>query len=119
MGLINQLANLPEPPQSVPVNKLMRMPGTPLAEAEPIDDVEFVRTIAVARLLMPKARVRISAGRVEMSEAMQALCFLAGANSMFAGEKLLTAANPGDDKDMAMLKSFGMSAEVANLSDEH
>jgi biotin synthase len=119
VGLLHQLANLPEPPQSVPVNKLMRMPGTPLADVEPIDDVEFVRTVAVARIIMPKARVRISAGRIEMSEAMQALCFLAGANSMFAGEKLLTAANPGDDKDLAMLASFGMKAEVANLSDEH
>jgi biotin synthase len=103
----------------VPINKLMRMPGTPMADAEPIDDIEFVRTVAVARIIMPKARVRLSAGRVEMTPAMQALCFVAGANSMFAGEKLLTAANPGQDKDMAMLESFGMNVEVSPYQDDH
>jgi biotin synthase len=119
VGLLHELANLPQAPESVPINKLMRMPGTPLADAEPIDDIEFVRTIAVARLLMPASRVRLSAGRVEMSSSTQLLCFLAGANSMFTGEKLLTAANPGQDKDLAMLASFGMKAEVVPYSGEH
>jgi biotin synthase len=119
VGLLHELANLPEQPGSVPINKLMRMPGTPMADAEPIDDIEFVRTVAVARLIMPKARVRLSAGRVDMNPSMQALCFMAGANSMFAGDKLLTAANPGQDADMAMLKSFGMNVEVKPYQDEH
>jgi biotin synthase len=119
VGLLHELANLPKAPESVPINKLMRMPGTPLADAEPIDDIEFVRTIAVARLLMPTSRVRLSAGRVEMSPSTQMLCFLAGANSMFAGDKLLTAANPGQDSDMAMLASFGMKVEVTPFSGEH
>jgi biotin synthase len=90
-----------------------------MADAEPIDDIEFVRTVAVARLIMPKSRVRLSAGRVDMNPSMQALCFMAGANSMFAGEKLLTAANPGADSDMAMLKSFGMNVEVTPYQDDH
>ena len=119
VGLLHELANLPQQPGSVPINKLMRMPGTPMADAEPIDDIEFVRTVAVARLIMPKARVRLSAGRVEMSASMQALCFMAGANSMFAGDKLLTAANPTQDKDLAMLASFGMNVEVKAYQDEH
>ena len=119
VGLLHELANLPKAPESVPINKLMRMPGTPLADAEPIDDIEFVRTIAVARLLMPTSRVRLSAGRVDMSPSTQLLCFLAGANSMFAGEKLLTAANPGQDLDTAMLASFGMKPEVVPYSPEH
>jgi biotin synthase len=119
VGLLHELANLPKAPESVPINKLMRMPGTPLADAEPIDDIEFVRTIAVARLLMPTSRVRLSAGRVDMSPSTQMLCFLAGANSMFAGDKLLTAANPGQDRDMAMLASFGMKVEVTPFSGEH
>jgi biotin synthase len=97
----------------------MRMPGTPMADLDPIDDIEFVRTIAVARIIMPSSRVRLSAGRVEMSATMQALCFMAGANSMFAGDKLLTAANPGADKDVAMLESFGMKVEVTEYKDEH
>jgi biotin synthase len=119
VGLLHELSNLPTPPESVPINRLMRMPGTPLAEAEPVDDIEFVRTIAVARILMPASRVRLSAGRVEMNSSMQALCFMAGANSMFAGEKLLTAANPGQDKDVAMLESFGMRVEVTPFVDNH
>jgi biotin synthase len=118
VGLIHQLANLPEPPSSVPINKLMRMPGTPMADAQPIDDIEFVRTVAVARIVMPKARVRLSAGRVDMSPAVQALCFVAGANSMFAGEKLLTAANPDADDDLAMLRSLGMNWEVRPWSED-
>jgi len=119
VGLLHELVNLPKAPESVPINKLMRMPGTPLADAEPIDDIEFVRTIAVARLLMPTSRVRLSAGRVDMSPSTQLLCFLAGANSMFAGDKLLTAANPGQDHDMAMLAAFGMKVEVTPFAGEH
>jgi biotin synthase len=88
--LIAQLANLDPYPESVPVNELVRVEGTPLADQAPLDPLEFVRTIAVARITMPKARVRLSAGRQQMSEAVQALCFLAGANSVFYGEKLLT-----------------------------
>ncbi len=118
VGLLHELANLPQQPNSVPINKLMRMPGTPLAEAEPIDDVEFVRTVAVARLLMPRSRVRLSAGRVDMSPVMQALCFLAGANSLFAGEKLLTAANPDANDDIAMLRSFGMNWDIKPWSED-
>jgi len=118
VGLIHQLANLPEQPRSVPINKLMRMPGTPLADAQPIDDIEFVRTVAVARIVMPRSRVRLSAGRVDMSPAVQALCFVAGANSMFAGEKLLTAANPDADDDLAMLRSLGMNWNVRPWSDD-
>jgi biotin synthase len=119
VGLLHELANLPKAPESVPINKLMRMPGTPMADAEPIDDIEFVRTVAVARLLMPTSRVRLSAGRIEMNPSTQLLCFLAGANSMFAGDKLLTAANPGQDSDMAMLASFGMKVEIKPFSEEH
>lgn len=119
VGLLHELVNLPKPPESVSINKLMRMPGTPLADAEPIDDIEFVRTIAVARLLMPTSRVRISAGRVDMNPSSQFLCFLAGANSMFAGDRLLTAANPGQDRDLAMLAAFGMKVEVTPFPEEH
>jgi biotin synthase len=117
VGLLHELVNLPKAPESVSINKLMRMPGTPLADAAPIDDIEFVRTIAVARLLMPTSRVRLSAGRVDMSPSTQLLCFLAGANSMFAGDKLLTAANPGQDHDQTMLASFGMKVEVTPFSE--
>ena len=119
VGLLHELVNLPKAPESVSINKLMRMPGTPMADAEPIDDIEFVRTIAVARLLMPNSRVRLSAGRVDMSPSTQLLCFLAGANSMFAGDKLLTASNPGQDHDLTMLASFGMKVEVTPFSGEH
>ena len=119
VGLLHELANLPKQPDSVSINKLMRMPGTPMADAAPIDDIEFARTIAIARILMPKSRVRVSAGRVDMTQAMQALCILAGANGMFAGEKLLTASNPGQDADIAMLQSFGMNWEVCPWQDDH
>jgi biotin synthase len=119
VGLMHSLANLPKVPDSVPVNRLMRMPGTPLAEIEELDDLEFVRTIAVARIIMPKARVRLSAGRIAMSPSVQLLCFMAGANSMFSGEKLLTAANPETDTDMAMLKEMGMKVEVKPFENEH
>jgi biotin synthase len=119
VGLLHSLANLPKIPDSVPINRLMRMPGTPLAEIEELDDLEFVRTVAVARLIMPKARVRLSAGRIAMSPSTQLLCFMAGANSMFSGEKLLTAANPGTDCDLAMLAEMGMKVEVKPFENEH
>jgi biotin synthase len=109
-GLIAQLANLDPYPESVPVNNLVQVEGTPLHGIEPIDPLEFVRTIAVARITMPKARVRLSAGRREMGEAIQALCFVAGANSIFYGEKLLTTGNPDIDADRALLDKLGMKA---------
>jgi biotin synthase len=112
-GLVAQLANLEPYPESVPVNELVRVEGTPLADQAPLDPLEFVRTIAVARITMPKARVRLSAGRQEMSEAVQALCFLAGANSIFYGEKLLTTGNPDVERDRAMLASLGMTTRVS------
>ena len=102
------LANLPEPPESVPVNLLIAIPGTPLANAERIDPLDFVRTIAVARILMPQSFVRLSAGRTEMSDELQALCFFAGANSIFVGDVLLTAGNPGQDDDSALFEKLGL-----------
>lgn len=110
-GMLVTLANLTPPPESVPINNLVPIPGTPLANADPIDPFEFVRTIAVARIMMPKARVRLSAGRTSMSDEIQALCFLAGANSIFYGEKLLITANPEVMKDQALLKRLGIPVE--------
>jgi biotin synthase len=107
-SLLAQLANLDPYPESVPINNLVQVEGTPLHGTEALDPLEFVRTIAVARISMPKAMVRLSAGRQEMSEAVQALCFLAGANSMFYGEKLLTTGNPETQKDRALLAKLGM-----------
>ncbi len=112
-GLIAQLANLPVYPESVPINDLVRVPGTPLAETPQLDPLEFVRTIAVARITMPTARVRLSAGRQAMSEAVQALCFLAGANSIFYGDKLLTTGNPEFDKDQALMAKLGLKSGKA------
>jgi biotin synthase len=109
-GLIAQLANLDPYPESVPVNNLVQVEGTPLYGTEALDPLEFVRTIAVARITMPKARVRLSAGRREMGEAVQALCFLAGANSIFYGDKLLTTGNPDAEADRALLAKLGMHA---------
>lgn len=103
------LATLPTPPDSVPINMLMGMEGTPLAGKARIDSIEFIRTIAVARILMPTSMVRLSAGRESMSDEMQALCFFAGANSIFHGEKLLTAANPDADADAALFAKLGLS----------
>lgn len=108
-GLIAELANLDPYPDSVPINNLVRVEGTPLADQEPLDPFEFVRTIAVARITMPKARVRLSAGRQQMGDAIQALCFLAGANSIFYGDKLLTTGNPDTDADVQLLARLGMS----------
>jgi biotin synthase len=107
-GLIAQLANLDPYPESVPINHLVRVKGTPLAEHEPLDPFEFVRTIAVARITMPRARVRLSAGRQQMGDAVQALCFLAGANSIFYGDKLLTTGNPDTQADVDLLKRLGL-----------
>jgi biotin synthase len=109
-GLLAQLANLEPYPESVPINHLVRVQGTPLADKEPLDPFEFVRTIAVARIIMPRARVRLSAGRQQMGEAVQALCFLAGANSIFYGDKLLTTGNPDTDADLNLLHKLGLQA---------
>ena len=107
-GLIAQLANLDPYPESVPINHLVQVPGTPLHGAAPLDPLEFVRTIAVARITMPRARVRLSAGRRELGEAVQALCFLAGANSIFYGDKLLTTCNPEAEEDRVLLAKLGL-----------
>ena len=102
------LANLPEPPESVPINMLIPIPGSPLGDAPRIDSFDFVRTIALARILMPKSHVRLSAGRSDMSDELQALCFFAGANSIFIGDTLLTADNPGEDHDRALFHRLGI-----------
>jgi biotin synthase len=107
-GMIATLASLPVHPESVPINMLVQVEGTPLAGQGKLDPLEFVRTIAVARICMPKSVVRLSAGREDMSEETQALCFLAGANSIFYGPKLLTTPNPGRDRDMALLDKLGL-----------
>ena len=109
-GLIAQLANLDPYPESVPINHLVPVQGTPLADQEPLDPFEFVRTIAVARITMPRARVRLSAGRQAMGDAVQALCFQAGANSIFYGDKLLNTGNPDTDADTALLQRLGLRA---------
>jgi biotin synthase len=108
VGMIATLASLPEHPESVPINMLVQVEGTPLLVAGKLEPLDFVRTIAVARITMPASMVRLSAGREDMSEETQALCFLAGANSIFYGPKLLTTPNPGRDKDMALLGNLGM-----------
>ncbi|MEW8079587.1 MAG: biotin synthase BioB [Candidatus Thiodiazotropha endolucinida] len=110
-SMLCELCNLPRHPESVPINMLVKIEGTPLYNAEELDPFEFVRTIAVARLLMPHSYVRLSAGRTEMGDEMQALCFLAGANSIFYGERLLTTDNPEADRDMRLLRRLGMSTE--------
>jgi biotin synthase len=109
-GLIAQLANLDPYPESVPINHLVQVEGTPLHGIQALDPLEFVRTIAAARITMPKAMVRLSAGRREMSEAIQALCFLAGANSIFYGDKLLTTGNPEAEQDKALFAKLGLSS---------
>ncbi len=109
-GLLRTLANLPRHPESVPVNQLVRVEGTPLAGAEPIDPIELVRTIAAARILMPASYVRLSAGRTEMSDELQALCFFAGANSIFYGERLLTTDNPETGRDRRLFERLGLHA---------
>lgn len=109
--LLIELANLPKHPESVPINLLVQVEGTPLTGTAALDPLIFVRTIAVARILMPKSKVRLSAGRTDMSDEMQALCFLAGANSIFYGEKLLTTGNPVADKDRALFARLGLKME--------
>ncbi|KWV54200.1 biotin synthase [Rhizobium altiplani] len=108
ISMLVTLANLPSPPESVPINMLIPIPGSKLENAAPVDPIDFVRTIALARILMPKSHVRLSAGRTEMSDEMQALCFFAGANSIFVGETLLTADNPGEDHDLALFRRLGL-----------
>jgi len=112
-GLIVQLANMDPYPESVPINNLVRVQGTPLADNASVDPFEFVRTIAVARITMPEAMVRLSAGREQMDEALQALCFLAGANSMFYGDKLLVTENPQAEADRDLLRRLGMRVDAA------
>lgn len=111
IGLLTQLANLPVQPESVPINMLVKVKGTPLEAVEDVDPIEFVRCIAVARILMPKSHVRLSAGREEMSDEMQAMCFLAGANSIFYGECLLTTPNPEAHEDMKLFARLGIKPE--------
>ncbi len=118
-GLLQQLANLPQHPGSVPINNLVQVEGTPLHGAKPLDDFDFIRTIAVARIIMPKSYVRLSAGRTDMSDAMQALCFLAGANSIFYGEKLLTTPNPEASSDEKLFERLGIRQEEAQHDENH
>ena len=106
--LLRKLACLPRHPESVPLNALVRIPGTPLAATEALDPLEFVRTVAVARILMPRSFVRLSAGRAQMSDEIQALCFFAGANSVFFGERLLTTPNPAETRDRALFRRLGL-----------
>ncbi len=115
-GLIAQLANLQPYPESVPINSLVRVPGTPLADAAPLDPFDFVRVIAVARITMPTARVRLSAGRQQMGDAVQALCFLAGANSIFYGDKLLVTGNPDVEADVQLLGKLGLSGRKTEVA---
>ena len=107
-GLLQTLANMPAHPDSVPINRLVQVEGTPLAGTAELDPFEFVRTIAVARIIMPKSMVRLSAGRETMSDELQALCFSAGANSIFYGEKLLTTGNPDTERDLALFARLGL-----------
>jgi biotin synthase len=109
-SLLAELASMDPPPESVPINELVPMPGTPLENAPPLDPFEFVRTIAAARICMPASFVRLSAGRQEMSDELQALCFLAGANSIFYGDKLLTAGNPEAARDEALFGRLGLNS---------
>ncbi|WP_199611613.1 biotin synthase BioB [Flocculibacter collagenilyticus] len=119
IGLIRQLANLPVHPESVPINMLVKVEGTPLANVDDLDPFEFVRTIAIARIVMPKSHVRLSAGRTRMNEQMQAMCFFAGANSIFYGDKLLTTENPEQNEDMKLFAKLGISPEKREeFSDE-
>ncbi|MET3701044.1 biotin synthase BioB [Citrobacter sp. UYEF32] len=114
-GLLLQLANLPTPPESVPINMLVKVKGTPLAENEDVDAFDFIRTIAVARIMMPTSYVRLSAGREQMNEQTQAMCFMAGANSIFYGCKLLTTPNPEEDKDLQLFRKLGLNPQQTGV----
>jgi len=118
-GLLANLANLPEPPQSVPINNLVQVTGTPLDDVEGIDEFEFIRTIAVARIIMPTSYVRLSAGREEMNDQMQAMCFLAGANSVFYGDELLTTGNASVEHDRALMDTLGLKTQAENQNSAH
>jgi biotin synthase len=111
-SLLMQLANLPKQPESVPINMLVKVEGTPLANVDDLESFDFIRCIAVARIMMPQSHVRLSAGRSEMNEQMQSLCFLAGANSIFYGCKLLTTENPETDKDIQLFNKLGINTET-------
>ena len=113
-GLLANLANLPVPPQSVPINNLVQVSGTPLDDVEGIDEFEFIRTIAVARIIMPESYVRLSAGREEMNDQMQSMCFLAGANSVFYGDELLTTGNASVEHDRALMDKLGLRTQAEN-----
>ena len=115
-GLIAQLANMQPYPESVPINSLVPVPGTPLADSEPVDPLDFVRVIAVARITMPKARVRLSAGRQQLGEAVQTLCFMAGANSIFYGDKLLVTGNPDVEADTTLMRKLGLKGLGASAA---
>ncbi|MFN6830864.1 biotin synthase BioB [Proteus mirabilis] len=115
-AMLVQLANLPQPPESVPINMLAKIKGTPLADNEDVDHFDFIRTIAVARIMMPRSYVRLSAGREQMSEQTQAFCFMAGANSIFYGCKLLTTTNPTEDKDHQLFRKLGLNPERLSVS---
>jgi len=113
VSLLHTLATLPQHPESVPINQLVQVPGTPLHGLPELDPLEFVRVVASARLLMPRSYVRLSAGRTDMSDAVQALCFLAGANSIFYGDRLLTTPNPGRSHDQQLFERLGIEPEQA------
>ncbi len=117
-GLLVNLANLEKHPESVPINMLVKVQGTPLENVEDLDPIEFVRTIAVARIMMPHSHVRLSAGREKMSDEMQALCFFAGANSIFYGDKLLTTANPEANQDLQLFRRLGINTESRHGADD-
>jgi biotin synthase len=117
IDMLVTLANLPSPPESVPINMLIPMPGSKFANAAPIDPIEFVRIIALARILMPKSHVRLSAGRKTMTDELHALCFFAGANSIFVGDTLLTAANAGEDRDSNLLRRLGLTPATMNAAE--
>ncbi|HKS34310.1 MAG TPA: biotin synthase BioB, partial [Enterobacteriaceae bacterium] len=115
-GLLLQLANMPTPPESVPINMLVKVKGTPLADNDDVDAFDFIRTIAVARIMMPTSYVRLSAGREQMNEQTQAMCFMAGANSIFYGCKLLTTPNPEEDKDLILFRKLGLNPQQTAVS---
>ena len=114
--MLQELAQMPNHPESVPLNMLVTVPGTPLADLEPLDPLELVRAIATARIMMPKSTVRLSAGRLELDESTQTLCFLAGANSIFYGDTLLTAGNPAQQTDIALFEKLGISPVQADTA---